>query len=245
MAKVKPIRESEKHRKWVHKNKIYVDLKDLVHDFCLNLVTELKPKTILCLGGYTNFDVFFATQYLDYDIHIVNVDPIITGGYTESDSYIISKQEQIKKHFKFKGKYTWIKELADLNKVNERKWDIIWDAGCFAEEIKLIPKNQTLFYYHYDHPHQLYNELKEIDKVTPIQGMSRGISFHGNIQKHIAKVIGFNPYRSGINLQNAKLDRNDEIFWPYNKKRVIPFCMYNYSTETNHWKYQYTWNNLE
>ena len=238
---IKYFRESKKHQKWIYKNNIYVDLKDSVNDFCLSLVTELKPKTILCLGGYTNFDVFFATQYLDYDIHIVNVDPIVGGGQNESKNDVSSKQEKIKEHFKFKGKYTWIQELADLNRVKERKWDLIWDAGCFAENIKLIPKNQTLFYYHYDHPGQLFNELKEIDKVTPIQGMARGMSFHGNIQKHIIKVIGTDPYHS-INLQKTEktpttLSHCNEVSWPYNGERIIPLV--GAGLENNEWKYQY------
>ena len=145
-------------------------------------------------------------------------------------------------HFNFKGKYTWIREPADCKKVNNRKWDLIWDTGCFTMgEIDLIPKNQTLFYYHYDHPRPLYNELKEIDKITPIQGLGKTISFHGNIQKHIKKIIGFNPYRSAINLQSVELNHMAEVFWPFNKKRIIPHVATYRNGDKNNWKYQYPW----
>lgn len=232
MGKVKNARYFVKHLAWADKNNIHVDDRNgIIFDFCLHMINELKPRNILCLGGYTNLDVFFATKDLDYAVDIINIDPIVD----ESTLAIEQKQELIQRHFEFKGNYTWIKEKADLKKVNNRKWDLIWDCAIFMDDqIKLIPKNQTLFYGHHSHPQLLYNELKQIDKITPIQAFSKSIAFYGNIQEHIKKIIWpNNPYRSGINLQTAKLRNKNELFWPYNKKRVIPYVT---SSRRNEWK---------
>ena len=225
------------HLDWADKNDINVDDRiGRIFDFCLHMINELKPKNILCLGGYTNLDVFFATKDLDYAVDIVNVDPITDPN--ESTLIIKQKHKLIQEHFKFKGNYTWIKENADLKKVNNRKWDLIWDCGIFMnDQVKLIPKNQTLFYGHYSHPQLLYNELKQIDKITPIQAFSKSIAFYGNIQEHIKKIIWpDDPYRSGINVQTSKLRNNSEFFWPYNKKRVILNVA---SSKSNEWKKRY------
>ena len=228
-------RSFRKHTVWAKANNVHIDGRELVYDFCLDLINQIKPRNILCLGGYTNLDVFFATKDLDYAVNIINVDPL--NDPTESANHIKKTHQLIQKHFKFKGKYKWIRETADLKKVGNRQWDLIWDVGCFeGDKIKFMPKNQTLFFYHYGHPRPLYNELKQIDKITPIQAFAKGMSFHGDIQKNIKKIIWpHNPYRSGIDLQNAKLNHFNEFFWPYNKRRVIPYVA---SGKNNEWKHQ-------
>jgi hypothetical protein len=225
----------EGHKAWAWENDVHVDLPDPVFDFCLHLINEIKPKNILCLGGYSNLDVFFATKELDYAVNIINVDPIMDANEPILD--IKKKHELIQRRFNFKGNYTWIKEYAvleDLKKYGQA--DIIWDAGCFElDDVKFVPANQTLFYCHYRHPRLMYSELKEIDKITPMQAFSKSIAFYGNIQKHIKKIISPEViYRSAINLQTSKLKNDREFFWPYNKKRVIPYVT---SGKPNEWKH--------
>ena len=61
---------------WLRENHIYEDLRQSEYNFMLRFFNRMKPKKVLSIGGYTNFDTIFCCKDLE-DCSIVNVDELV------------------------------------------------------------------------------------------------------------------------------------------------------------------------
>ena len=82
----------------------YIDYTLNEYEFCRYFLTQANPKTIKVIGGFTNINLFYASQDLD-DVEVTNYDP----GEVDMGSHIWSKMfDHYKQIFNFKGTYNWI-----------------------------------------------------------------------------------------------------------------------------------------
>jgi len=207
----------------ISEHKIYLDMREMEYEFVWQLFNHMKPKNVLCIGGYHNFDAIFSCKDLP-DCSIVNVDPIAF----EERNHVIDRHNLIMQRTQYQGKYKWIQEKADSNKIANSQWDVVWESGdtrnhidapCFNEVSKSLgnfSNKQIYIKYTYGFPPILYGQIPIIDESVPIQAIGKTIAVFGNIENDIKQVLGNSYYQQG-----------KKINFPFNirrrGKRVIPF----------------------
>ena len=199
-----------KYKNWVKENNIYVDLRETEYNFLWIFFNLLKPKKVLSIGGYTNLDAIFSCKDLN-DCSIVNIDHLLLNKLNvdnESEDEIRKKQELIIEKTNYKGKYKWINATFDSEKIFEERWDIIWE-GVLSTRIYNIPTTSIYIKYIYSNPKAFFETLPAIDKLMPIQILSKSFAIFGDI-KNVCN-------------ERNNLHFESHIEWPFgSEKRLIP-----------------------
>ena len=125
----------------------YQDYNLKEYQFMRRFCELTKPKTITCVGGGTNLDVFYATQ--GQSPTVVNWDPGMqgVGKHQWPDLH-----EQYQKATDFKGKYEWIPTgVSNIKQINTEV-DLLWfcwpaDYYHLLEDMKQWPRSMVVSHY--------------------------------------------------------------------------------------------------
>ena len=199
-----------KYKNWVKENNIYVDLRETEYDFLWIFFNLIKPKKVLSIGGYTNLDAIFSCKDLD-DCSIVNIDHLLLDQLdveNENEDEVRKKQELIIEKTNYKGKYKWINDTFDPTRVFEERWDVIWE-GVLSTKVYNIPTTSIYIKYIYSNPRAFLETLPAIDKLMPIQILSKSFAIFGDI--------------GNICNERNDLHFQSHIEWPFgSEKRLVP-----------------------
>ena len=210
---------------WLRENHIYEDLRQSEYNFMLRFFNRMKPKKVLSIGGYTNFDTIFCCKDLD-DCSIVNVDELALhkrGLANEDKSAIMEKQKLIIEKVKYKGKYKFIEDTFDPKKLFEQSWDVIWEGVAdWGSPVYNIPTTSIYIKYIYSNPLAFYKIIPEIDKRMPLVLLGKSIAIFGDFS-----IYPLNELKGYI---------DGYIEWPFDStKRKIPVIKSNVFSEDGNW----------
>lgn len=124
------------------KIKYHEDYTLLEYDFYRYFINATKPTEIQCVGGYTNLDIFYASQ--DHNCKITNFDP----GWPAA--MIKETHKHFKKIFNRSNDYIWIRlpiesieqlnQPIDMLTINAKEIELINDIN----NKKIIPKHLVI-----------------------------------------------------------------------------------------------------
>ena len=100
-----------------------------------------QPTTITIVGGYTNLDLFYATQ--DCSPKVTNWDP---GNSPEASTR--ASHDRFRQITKFRGEYQWIPQsVADLNSIDMAA-DLVWLNVIPSDIMRITQWPESLVFTH-------------------------------------------------------------------------------------------------
>lgn len=163
------------------KDGVYSDYTLNEYEACRFFIKQLQPKTIKCIGGYTNMDLFYSCQDLENPVNAWNWDPC---GFNER-SLIDKKHEDYKALTDFNGNYHWMpRSIGGIIEIGDTP-DLLWLNALQHEAIQ-VENLQSVIIVHYGSPF-IIGGLVQLMKKIPIRAMGRRLAILSKTNIDMAK----------------------------------------------------------
>ena len=130
-------------------------------------IKQTQPKTIKCVGGYTNMDLFYSCQDLKQPAKAWNWDSC--REYSEDRVREFHKRYQ--QLTNWKGNYHWIqRSLGHVNEIGESA-DLLW-LNALEYQANDIENLKSIIITHYGSPFTI-DHVVRLSKKCPLRAIGR------------------------------------------------------------------------